>query len=146
MRGSYLNISKFNTIGVKQKQIDRMPEPPALLDNKKESIDKHIETLKNFINEYTTEILTRKDFKLLNNVFKNTLISEKELDEMEVAGDGFEHMHVNNTESNADASEANFDFDNSFNFTSKDEMRTLGRTNNVVHNPLQTNFNLMFTK
>lgn len=72
----------------------KAPNPPKMLGQNQTDILKHKERVKNFINEYTQEILTRKDFRLLNNVFNPTAITEKELDKMEVAGDGFEHLDI----------------------------------------------------
>lgn len=45
------------------------------------------------MDKYTKEILTRKDFRLLNHVYNNDEIPEEELDKMEVVGDGLEHLN-----------------------------------------------------
>lgn len=104
MRGSYLNFSIFNTIGslYDTKTEKSTIEVPSLLEKRSLQIEKHKERIKKFMEAYTEEILTRKDFRLLNNIFNNDEIGEQELNKMQVIGDGLEHIDQENNEDQID--------------------------------------------
>lgn len=96
MSVSCLSTNIFNTVSSKLEFVNKneVPNPPDMLSKNQNKVLEHQERLRNFIEEYTREILTRKDFRLLNNVFNPTTITEKELNNMEVVGDGFEHIDI----------------------------------------------------
>lgn len=73
---------------------------PLMISKNRKKVESYSESLKKFFDEYTSEILTKKDFRLLHNVVDATPISEKELEKMEVAPDGVDNKHINHQESN----------------------------------------------
>lgn len=61
-------------------------ELPSLIE-KADKVQEYHESLNKFIESYTEEVLTRRDFRLINNVFRQTPITEETLNEMEVEND-----------------------------------------------------------
>lgn len=68
------------------------------IDDREYKISEYHANLNQFIDGYTNEVLTRRDFRLINNVFSITPITEDALDEMEVANDGVDKHESNRIE------------------------------------------------
>lgn len=67
---------------------------PKLISRDRDKVAQYHVKIKEFFDNYTNEIFTRKDFKLLNKVYSEDMISESTLNKMQVAGDGAEFRHL----------------------------------------------------